>query len=81
MTSIKPNLKRMEKIVKLTVDQKGMLHGGFALQAALPQPDGPNTTNKNCNMKGEDVVNQNCICEGCFKLSTENDGCFNFKCL
>lgn len=66
----------MDKI-QLTVDQKGKLHGGFALQAARPTPDDPNTTNKNCNMTGVDVINTNCICKGCSVISKPNESCVN----
>lgn len=56
----------MEKIQKLTADEKGLLHGGFAL---ISHEDIGKTyignTNVNCSLNAKNDTNVNCGCTSC----------------
>lgn len=53
----------MNKINKLTVDEQGILHGGYTLHSSRtngPSDDG--NVNKNCSNSGASDSNTNCYC-------------------
>lgn len=58
----------MEKFHKLTVDEKGQLHGGFALHS-LNDIGKTYLDNKNTNCSEETTgdLNTNCSCPSCGK--------------
>lgn len=64
----------MEQLTELTLDEKGQLHGGFALQSAKEMLQTYlNNTNGNCSNGGNGDKNSNCSCTACeFAISPNN---------
>lgn len=56
----------MTKLLKLTMDEAGKLHGGFAIQSV--NENGKtylNNNNGNCGIGGNGDTNANCSCAAC----------------